>query len=72
MPCYCSGPPQKVSERVTRVTAVGKDLVEALLTSLNLGPQQGLDPEPDNIVAVATFTTTPEGQSPQQVKGLYC
>lgn len=67
-----AGPPQKVGERVTRVTAVAKEPVEALLSSLNLGPQQNLDPEPENIVAVATFTTTPEGQSPQQVRSLPC
>ena len=60
-------PPQKVGERVTRVTAVAKGPVEALLASLNLGPQQGLDPEPENIVAVGTFTSTPPGQPPQQV-----
>ncbi|DBA96016.1 hypothetical protein WJX77_003113 [Trebouxia sp. C0004] len=62
-----AGPPQKVGERVTRVTPVAKGPVEALLSSLNLGPQQGLDPEPDNIVAVGTFTSTPPGQPPQQV-----
>ncbi len=69
--CF-SGPPQKVGERVTRVTPVAKGPVEALLSSLNLGPQQGLDPEPDNIVAVGTFTSTPPGQPPQQVRGPYC
>ena len=69
---FClSGPPQKVGERVTRVTPVAKGPVEALLSSLNLGPQQGLDPEPDNIVAVGTFTSTPPGQPPQQVHGPY-
>ena len=62
-----AGPPQKVGERVTRVAPVAKGPVEALLTSLNLGPQQGLDPEPENIVAVGTFTSTPPGQPPQQV-----
>lgn len=66
VPCN-AGAPQKVGERVTRVTPVAKEPVEALLSSLNLGPQQGLDPEPENIVAVATFTNTPEGQPPQQV-----
>lgn len=62
-----AGPPQKVGERVTRVTPLAKGPVEALLSSLNLGPQQGLDPEPENIVAVGTFTSTPPGQPPQQV-----
>jgi len=57
---------------VTRVTPVARGPVEALLSSLNLGPQQGLDPEPDNIVAVGTFTSTPPGQPPQQVRGPYC
>ncbi len=70
--CLASGPPQKVGERVTRVTPVAKGPVEALLSSLNLGPQQGLDPEPDNIVAVGTFTSTPPGQPPQQVWGSHC
>ena len=70
--CLASGPPQKVGERVTRVTPVAKGPVEALLSSLNLGPQQGLDPEPDNIVAVGTFTSTPPGQPPQQVCGSDC
>lgn len=54
---------------MTRVTPVAKGPVEALLSSLNLGPQQGLDPEPENIVAVGTFTSTPQGQPPQQVGG---
>lgn len=49
------------------MTPVAKGPVEALLSSLNLGPQQGLDPEPENIVAVGTFTSTPPGQPPQQV-----
>ena len=65
--CLTAGPPQKVGERVTRVAPVAKGPVEALLASLNLGPQQGLDPEPENIVAVGTFTSTPPGQPPQQV-----
>lgn len=55
---------------MTRVTPVAKGPVEALLTSLNLGPQQGLDPEPENIVAVGTFTSTPPGQPPQQVTSI--
>lgn len=49
------------------MTPVARGPVEALLVSLNLGPQQGLDPEPENIVAVGTFTSTPPGQPPQQV-----
>ena len=49
-----------------RLTPVSKAPMEALLSSLNLGVQQGLDPDPENIVAVGTFAYGPL-QSPQQV-----
>ncbi|BDA41202.1 AP-2 complex subunit alpha-1 [Coccomyxa sp. Obi] len=61
------GPPLKIGERVSRITPVTRAPLEALLTSLNLGVQQGIDPDPDNLVAVATFSYTPPGGQPQQV-----
>lgn len=62
-----AGPPFKIGERVTRVTSVAKAHLDGLLTSLNLAVQQGIDPDPINAVAVATFSyTNPSGQ-PQQV-----
>jgi phage major head subunit gpT-like protein len=52
-----------------RVTPVAKTHLDALLSGLNLAVQPGLDPDPINAVAVATFTyTTPAGQT-QQVRG---
>eukprot|EP00891_Asterochloris_glomerata_P007006 jgi/Astpho2/7006/fgenesh1_pm.00107_%23_19_t len=62
-----TGPPHKVGERVTRVTPVAKPPIEAMLASLNLGVQNSIDPDPENLVAVGTFTYTPQGQQPQQV-----
>lgn len=64
----CTGPPLKVGERVTRVTPVAKAPLEALLGSLNLGVQRDLDPDPENIVAVATFNYAPLAQPPQQAR----
>ncbi len=62
-----TGPPLKVGERVMRVTPLGKAPLEQLLRGLNLGVQVDLDPDPENIVAVGTFTYTPPGQTAQQV-----
>ena len=67
LPAACAGPPHKVGERVTRVTPVAKAPIEAMLASLNLGVQNSIDPDPENLVAVGTFTYTPQGQQPQQV-----
>ena len=50
-----AGPPLKLSERVSRLTSLAVAPMEQLLTGLNLGVQQGLDPDPDNLVAVGTF-----------------
>ena len=67
-PCaWCAGPPQKIGERVTRITPVAKAHMDALLTSLNLAVQQGIDPDPDNAVAVATFAYQDAAGHPQQV-----
>ena len=41
--------------------------MDALLTSLNLAVQQGIDPDPDNAVAVATFAYQDAAGHPQQV-----
>ena len=67
LPAAGAGPPHKVGERVTRVTPVAKPPIEAMLASLNLGVQNSIDPDPENLVAVGTFTYTPQGQQPQQV-----
>ena len=64
-----AGPPLKVGERVVRLTALTKAPIEAMLTALNLGVQNSIDPEPENLVAVGTFTHTPTGLQPQQVCG---
>lgn len=50
-----AGPPLKLSERVVRLTSLTTADVEQLLLSLNLGVQKGLDPDPENLVAVGTF-----------------
>ena len=50
-----AGPPLKLSERVTRLTSLSPPSIEQLLSSLGLHPQQGLDPDADNAVAVGTF-----------------
>ena len=63
-----AGPPQRLGERVVRATPVARAPVEALLASLSLGVQAGLDPDPNNAVAVATFTYAPPGQPPQQAR----
>jgi len=62
-----AGPPQRLGERVVRATPVPRAPVEGLLAALGLGVQAGLDPDPDNAVAVATFTCAPPGQPAQQV-----
>lgn len=41
--------------------------MDALLTSLNLAVQHGIDPDPDNAVAVATFAYQDAAGNPQQV-----
>ena len=41
--------------------------MNALLTSLNLAVQHGIDPDPDNAVAVATFAYQDAAGNPQQV-----
>ena len=48
--------------------ALAREPVEAMLAALSLGVQAGLDPDPDNAVAVATFTYTPLGQQPRQAR----
>ena len=53
---------------MARITPVARAPVDALLASLNLGIQTGLDPDPDNIVAVATFSSLPASGQPQQVR----
>ena len=63
----CAGPPQKIGERVTRITPVARAPMDALLTSLNLAVQHGIDPDPDNAVAVATFAYQDAAGNPQQV-----
>ena len=68
MACTRAGPPLKASERVARITPVAREPLDALLTSLNLGIQPGLDPDPDNAVAVATFSSLPASGQPQQVR----
>lgn len=45
--------------------------MDALLTSLNLAVQQGIDPDPDNAVAVATFAYQDAAGNPQQVWPLH-
>ncbi|KAK9806309.1 hypothetical protein WJX72_009579 [[Myrmecia] bisecta] len=62
-----AGPPQKQGQRVQRLTSLSTPPVEQMLTALGLGVQHGIDPDPENIVAVATFSFTPAGQQPQQV-----
>ena len=62
-----TGPPLKASERVTRITPVATAPLSSLLVSLNLATQQGLDPDPDNAVAVGTFAFAPASGQPQQV-----
>ena len=62
-----AGPPQKVGERITRTLQLSKPAVEKLILDMGLGPQPGLDPSPDNLVAAATFCFAPPGQQPQQV-----
>ena len=44
--------------------------MDALLTSLNLAVQHGIDPDPDNAVAVATFAYQDAAGHPQQVWSL--
>jgi hypothetical protein len=44
--------------------------MDALLTSLNLAVQQGIDPDLDNAVAVATFAYQDAAGHPQQVQAL--
>ena len=44
--------------------------MDALLTSLNLAVQQGIDPDLDNAVAVATFAYQDAAGHPQQVRTL--
>ncbi len=44
--------------------------MDALLTSLNLAVQQGIDPDLDNAVAVATFAYQDAAGHPQQVDAL--
>ncbi|CAK0759184.1 hypothetical protein CVIRNUC_002678 [Coccomyxa viridis] len=61
------GPPLKIGERVTRITPVARAPMDALLTSLNLAVQQGIDPDLDNAVAVATFAYQDAEGRPQQV-----
>ena len=51
-----------------RMTPITQSPVEALLTGLNLGVQRSLDPDPENIVAVATFSFEPPGLGPQQAR----
>ena len=62
-----AGPPLKIGERVTRITPVARAPMDALLTSLNLAVQQGIDPDFDNAVAVATFAYQDAEGRPQQV-----
>ena len=62
-----TGPPLKASERVARITPVATAPLSSLLVSLNLATQQGLDPDPDNAVAVGTFAFAPTSGQPQQV-----
>ena len=56
---------------MTRITPVARAPIDALLTSLNLSVQQGIDPDPDNAVAVATFAYQDAAGSPQQVWPLH-
>lgn len=65
-----AGPPLKIGERVARITPVARAPLEALLTSLNLGVQHNIDPDAENLVAVATFSYTPPSGQPQQVATL--
>ena len=51
-----------------RMTPITQSPVEALLAGLNLGVQRSLDPDPENIVAVATFSFEPLGLGPQQAR----
>lgn len=60
----------KIGERVTRITPVARAPMDALLTSLNLAVQQGIDPDLDNAVAVATFAYQDAAGHPQQVDAL--
>ena len=66
-----TGPPLKLSERVSRLTSLAVAPIEQLLTGLNLGVQQGLDPDPDNLVAVGTFAYGSLA-SPMQVSTQLC
>lgn len=63
-----AGPPLKMGERVSRITPVTRAPLEALLSSLNLGVQSGIDPDAENLVAVATFSYTAPGGQPQQAR----
>ena len=65
-----AGPPLKIGERVTRITPVARAPMDALLTGLNLAVQQGIDPDLDNAVAVATFAYQDAEGRPQQVGAL--
>ena len=65
-----AGAPLKIGERVSRITPVARAPMEALLTSLNLGVQHGIDPDADNLVAVATFSYMAPGSQPQQARPL--
>ena len=66
-----AGPPLKIGERVTRITPVARAPMDALLTSLNLAVQQGIDPDLDNAVAVATFAYQDAEGRPKQVRSLH-
>ena len=63
-----TGPPYKLSERVSRLTPISQEEVERVLAGLNLGVQPGLDPDAGNVVAVGTFGYTAPQSPPQQVR----
>ena len=56
----------KLSERVVRTVPLQAASIRELLSQLGLGVQTGLDPDADNVVAVATFAYG-DPQSPMQV-----
>jgi hypothetical protein len=64
---FATGPPHKLSERVTRQTPLSRGAIASVLAALKLADLQGFDPQPENAVAAGSFCFAPPGLPPQQV-----